>query len=373
VRRKTEGVKAKGDLSRIADQLPARFLEGGNYAFSGPLSGAALRQILPAATAEPGVERFFEEAGFSGLTVQSVGIEEATDEPKMHVYVAKGSRKAEKGLSELEPQVPIQINRVGRVIVRPEAASGAAARGHVFQRRGRVACGSSCAPAGESYPGTLGALVRKGSARNLYALSNNHVLAACNHIPVGMPILSPSGIDARPGIRAPGEVCRHAEICELRSGVPALVSPGREDVALAEVPDPGLVSSWQGEGTGSYDTPSGVVSPRSGMRVRKIGRTTGLTLGTIEAHLRPPFPLPYKARFFAATVWFQDVWTVRAEPRSAFALPGDSGSLVVTEGGDRAIGLVFAASPQGDYGFVIPMIHIVTLFGGLSLVSAHGT
>lgn len=356
----------------LAQQLAARFLEEGNYVFAGRLSAQAVSQVIPAATDATAVADYFEEPGFAGLAVQSLGYEEGADEPKVHVYVTRGSRKAVKAIAGIQGDVEIEINRIGKVIVRPEAASGAVHRGNVFIRNNRVGCGSSCAPAVESYAGTLGALVRKKTGKGLYVLSNNHVLAAGNHVPVGMPILSPSTIDAHPGTRAPGEVCRHSEICELRSGVPTLVPTSRADVALAEVIDPKVVTSWQGEGANGYDTPAGVAPPLAGMRVKKFGRTTGYTTGTVEALLSPPFPIPYRCRFFTATVWFQDVWTVRADPGGPFALPGDSGSLVVAEQGDAAIGLVFAASPQGDYGIIIPTAHIVNLFGGLKLVSGHG-
>lgn len=198
------------------------------------------------------------------------------------------------------------------------------------------------------------------------------VLAACNHVPVGMPILSPSSLDARPAVRAPGEIARHEEICELRSGEPTLVVPCREDVAIARVTNSGNVTSWQGDDDNGYDTPQKVVSPTAGMAVKKFGRTTGFTEGILEASINTPTAIPYKARYFAATVWVQDVWTVRAARGTAFALPGDSGSLVVAEDGSAAIGLVFAASPGGEYGWIVPFVHLATLFGGLTLVQGHG-
>lgn len=216
----------------------------------------------------------------------------------------------------------------------------------------------------------MGALVRKNGQSGMYVLSNNHVLAACNHVPVGMPILAPSTIDGRQGM-APREVCQHAEICELRSGVPTLVEPVREDAALARVANPDVVSSWQGGEDDGYDTPTSVVSPASGMRVKKAGRSTGLTTGTVEALLNP-FPLPYQARYFKATVWFQDVWTVRGDAGESFAIPGDSGSLVVTEDGTAAVGLIFAVGPKSEYGIMVPMPHISGLFGGITLVGNHG-
>jgi hypothetical protein len=120
--------------------------------------------------------------------------------PRVHVYVTKGSRKAEREVQAPGGAVKVEIDRVGRVVVRPEMASGVSNRGNVFTHKNRLACGSSCAPSSERYAGTLGALVRKRSGAAMYVLSNNHVLAACNHVPVGMPIVSPASMDAWLGL-----------------------------------------------------------------------------------------------------------------------------------------------------------------------------
>lgn len=355
----------------VAQQLAARFLEHGNYALATPMNLKSLHSIMPAATANPVFGDFFDEGGFAGLAVQSVGYEEGAREPKVHIYVTKGSAKAFKSLPKEQDGVEIQVNKMGKLVVRPEQASSATNQGNVFERKNRIACGSSCAPSGENYSGTFGALVKKKAEKSpLFMLSNNHVLAACNHVAVGMPIMAPSSLDARPGARAPGEIARHEEICELRSGEPSLVQPCREDVAIARVTHAAAVSSWQGDDQNGYDTPAKVAAPLAGTRVKKFGRTSGFTAGTVESLVNAPTPIPYKSRFFAATVWVRDVWTVRADPGMAFALPGDSGSLVVTEDGSTAVGLVFAAS--AGYGWMIPLTHLVTLFGGLTLVHNHG-
>jgi hypothetical protein len=355
------------DAGEVARRLGRLFLERGQYAFaSGAITG---HEATPAATREAFVPSI-EEQGFAGLAVQSVGYELGAPEPKVHIYVTKGSKRMERELTQADGNIKVEVKRIGRVLVRPEMASAASLGGNVYLRGTRVACGSSCAPAAEMYAGTLGALVRKGKGKKVYILSNNHVLGACNHVPVGMPIMTPSNIDARPQAPAPSAVGRHSEIEELRSGDPFLVQPLHHDVALA-LADDDRVSSWQGDPVDGYDTPSTIAPLRSGLRVKKFGRTTGLTLGTVEAFVNSPTPLPYRTKFFTATVYFENVWTVRADGE-AFALPGDSGSLVVTDDAQAAVGLVFAASPNGEYGFVIPMDHVKTLLGGIQLVSKYG-
>lgn len=168
--------------------------------------------------------------------------------------------------------------------------------------------------------------------------------------------MSPSNMDARPGVLPPLQICQHSRIVELRSGTPALVPLVRADAAIASVPDDSVVTSWQGDATNGYDTPVRTVQPTSGLRVRKFGRTTVLSIGVVEALIPTPMPLPYKLKYFSAKVWFTDIWTVRvADDDEHFALPGDSGSLVVTEDGESAVGLLFAASARGDYGFIAPI------------------
>ena len=328
------------DARALAILLGSEFLKNGNFeAVGAPSDAGSMGQIFPA-TSE-GTSSYSEGYGFSGLSVQSVGYADGGQE-SVFVDVTRGDKRSLEKLSNTVDGIPIRVVNLGNPIVRPEASATSVTRGNVYRRNGRIACGSSCAPAGENYSGTFGALVE--SHGRLMALSNNHVFAACNHIEVGQPVLSPSAIDASPNLIAPREICRHHEIIELRTGTPSLVPLVQADAAIAVVPDKDVVSSWQGDDRNGYDTPSLAIVPKSGLRVKKFGRTTGLTLGSIEAVIPVPMALQYKTRYFSSTVWFTDIWTVRAdEDAGTFALPGDSGSLVVTEDGNNAVGLLFAA------------------------------
>jgi hypothetical protein len=53
------------------------------------------------------------------------------------------------------------------------------------------------------------------------------------------------------------------------------------------------------------------------MRVKKTGRTTGLTTGTVEARIGTLMNLPYKTKHFSATVWFRNVWSIRGDDRAS--------------------------------------------------------
>lgn len=353
----------------LAKSLAARFLENGNYeALGTPLSHAAATQYAQAANLS-GLEEYFEDDGFSGLAVHSVGYTAGADEEKVVIYVTRGSKRALAGIAEAIDGIPLEAKMMGRLRAGPAPAMSAGGMSQFYEKNGRIACGSSCAPSVEKYAGTFGALLRDG--QRFLVLSNNHVLAACNHTPVGMPILAPATMDARPGRRAPTEICLHRNMVELRSGDPMLVPTMTLDAAIGEVVDPALVSSWQGDDRDGFDTPAASVSPASGLRVKKFGRTTGFTTGTVEAFVPTPWLLPYKAGKFTSAVWFTDTWTVRGDGTDPFALPGDSGSLIVTEDGSAVVGLLFAVNSRGHYGIIMPINQVLAYFGGAGIVSGH--
>jgi hypothetical protein len=364
----------------VASQLAYEFLRDGKFtAAQGPVE---VRDLAVSGAAAASIEGFdvlgFTGAptdgaseGFGGIAVQSVGYEEGAKSPRVHVYLTRGSQRLIRSLPAEVRGIPIRAHRMGAVNVRPDAAQTSTNQGHLFERDNRIACGSSCGPTSENCTGTLGALIRKNRSSQIYLLSNNHVFAGCNHVPMGQPILSPSTADGRPTIRAPGEIGRHELIHELRSGNPNFVNPCEADLALARATNDAILSSWQGDDVNGYDTPGNMSSPSTSVRVKKFGRTTGLTFGEIEAKVVAPMPVDYLAKHFRGVIWFSNVWTVRGVS-GVFALAGDSGSLVVTEDSSKAVGVVFAANRSGEYGWIIPMPSVAASFGGVRLVSGHG-
>jgi hypothetical protein len=357
----------------VAAALAYEFLKNGNYsASSGPVELPVGVSAAAAGVEDEMRAEFCNTPEFGGLAVQSVGFENGVEDPKIHIYLTRASARLAKSLPEKIEGVPLRAHRMGLVSVRPEAAASATNRGNFYERNGRVCCGSSCAPTSENCTGTLGALVAFEGSREIYLLSNNHVFAGCNHVPKNQPILAPSSNDGRPDISAPREIGRHDRIHELRSGSPMFVDPCDTDLALARATNPDILCSWQGAIDHGYDTPDRTVDPASLMRVKKYGRTTGLSRGQIEAKITTPTPITYNSKHFKGVVWFKDIWTVRAAAGSPFALPGDSGSLVVTEDGSAAVGLLFAANPTGEYGWIIPISAVLATFGGLRLLHGHG-
>lgn len=357
------------NAENLAKSLGKKFLEMGSYTLQGGRFGA---EVSGASASSLNIKNEYAEfdLGLAGLAVQSVGYTKGAEEESVVVYVTKGSQKALKAISRPMQGIDVVVKNVGKLKASPAPASSVMGNSYFFERNGRVACGSSCAPSGEKYSGTVGAFAK--IEEDYFALSNNHVFAACNHTPVGMPILAPSASDGQPKRPAPSELCIYEGMAELRSGVPGPVPPLTMDAAFARVRNPHNISSWQGDLTTGFDTPALVLSPSAGLRVKKFGRTTGLTLGTIEAFMPTPWVLPYVSSKFKADAWFENTWTIRGDDGEPFALPGDSGSLVVSEDGSAALGLIFAVNTAGGYAIFCELAPILSAFGNMELLTNHG-
>lgn len=188
--------------------------------------------------------------------------------------------------------------------------------------------------------GTLGALVT-GSDGKAYILSNNHVLARTNAASEGDPIIQPGLIDESPA-------CAQDDsdtVASLTSWVPISFKRGTSnfvDAAIAEVA-PGV--SVDGR---IVDIPSVGLAERGTLNatVKKSGRTTGLTTGTIAA-VNVSISVKYGSTCGGGrgTGAFRD--QIRITPAS-FSAGGDSGSLIVTTGG-KPVGLLFAGSSTSTF------------------------
>jgi len=280
------------------------------------------------------------------------------------------STSAQKALPEIIEGVKVEY--VGHAAVEPnppalpQSAIDAAVRCYVNDNR--LACGSSVTAASVWGAGTLGALVRLGDGK-VCGLTNNHVTGGCNHTRVGMHILCPSPFDADPDQPAPLAIGRHLSFVTLASGDPRQVQLQELDAALFEVMDNDLLTSMQGT---YYDTPDDVADPIGDMLVKKVGRTTGLTSGVILGRFSTPLGIPYESDRFRSMVYFQNAWVIRSLDGGPFSAGGDSGSLVVTQNGDKAVGLIFAGTTNGSVSYMIPIRSVLDHLGA-SLIRGHNT
>ena len=181
--------------------------------------------------------------------------------------------------------------------------------------------------------GTFGAVV-KDKNNQLYILSNCHVLANSGICKIGDKILYPGVVDT--GV-LPGDVRAklHKFIPLDKSGNfvnivdCAIAKPSAEHL-------PDLMAEIKGLGL-----PKGIISAKRGMKITKVGRTTGKTAGEIkDVNFRVVLPYPQKGM---KTVGFKDqVFCTR------YSEQGDSGALVVDRKSGKAVGLHFAGADGGS-------------------------
>lgn len=211
--------------------------------------------------------------------------------------------------------------------------------------------------------GTLGVVATDLLTRKRVILSNNHVLANKNDAMIGDAILQQGYYDGgRVSTNTIGHLLRYKEIdfgeepsdCPIAEGVAkvlntgarvirskhrlntikanpqavnyidaAIVDPVFDDEVLDEILDIGVIS--------------GTIDAYLGMAIRKSGRTTGYTHGTVllvNATVNVSYGPNKIARFEDQIVG------------GAMSAGGDSGSLGVVEDSNRAFGLLYAGSSQ---------------------------
>lgn len=175
--------------------------------------------------------------------------------------------------------------------------------------------------------GTQGAVVWSNETGETLILSNNHVLAASSTNESGAPLNEVPIL--QPGVFDGGNVEKDT-IGTLYRFVP--LHPGsfnHFDAALAKPLNPADVTAEILE----IGTISGIADPELRMRVRKSGRSSGLTSGRVVL-IDADIEVDYGA--FLLTFTGQVI-------SSIFSRGGDSGSLIV--GPDNtAVGLLFAGS-----------------------------
>lgn len=211
--------------------------------------------------------------------------------------------------------------------------------------------------------GTLGCVVRDRATGERLILSNNHVLANSNDAAPGDAILQPGTADG--GTLASdriGTLLRFCPIdfsvapptCGIAQGVASAANavarllgsshilqavsanPQAVNLVDAAVARPDLDSDVLDQIL-EIGIPSGTLAATLGMQVRKSGRTTELTTGTINV-LDATLSVSYGP---GRTATFEN--QIVAGPMSQ---GGDSGSLVLAAGSLQAVGLLFAGSEQ---------------------------
>lgn len=182
--------------------------------------------------------------------------------------------------------------------------------------------------------GTFGAVV-KDKNNKLYILSNCHVLADSGKGKIGDKILYPGAFDT--GV-SPADAK-----ATLHKFIPFKISKeftNVVDCALA-APLNEFLPSLKSE-IKSWGLPKGVIKPKRGMKVVKVGRTTGKTTSVItDVNFRTM--MDYKKKGLKDIRFKDQIW---CEKR--YTMPGDSGSLIIDKASGKAVGLHFAGAEGGS-------------------------
>jgi hypothetical protein len=306
------------------------------------------------AVRERHVARILEHRDVVGV---GTGLDEA-GEPAIRVFTA---RPGVRDLPTSLEGVPLRVEASGRFY---------ALRGPTCEASGNGSCASTerwplPVPIGVStgHPaitaGTIGARVTDGT--DVFALSNNHVLADVNQATLGDPALQPGSFDGgsvalgdaigtladfEPIVFCTGVIIPVCSQTNPFDAAIALTSPGELGVATPG----GEFGSLPG-----YGVPSALLHPAYGdptvtgdedlsqlvqLAVQKYGRTTALTTGTIEA-VQVTMDVCYDETC-SQIARFVDQITIAG---GTFSAGGDSGSLVVAhEPLHRPVALLFAGS-----------------------------
>lgn len=212
--------------------------------------------------------------------------------------------------------------------------------------------------------GTLGVCVTLNDG-NTYILSNNHVIANSNQAPIGSGIVQPSLIDG--GNAANDTVADLSDFVPLDFGTTTITIfgytfniPNRNyvDAAIAEVRndynDGNREIHWIGyphplrRGKWNFFERLSLL----GRRVCKMGRTSEFTTGIITSVSYDNWIGPYNGQ----NAYFKDQIRIKGED-GPFAIPGDSGALVVDFETREPIGLLF--SRGGDFGNANPIHEVL--------------
>jgi len=188
--------------------------------------------------------------------------------------------------------------------------------------------------------GTLGAFVRISGSSEIHALSNNHVLAACDQGSPGDPILQPGPIDHTCGQLS------HDQVGVLSEVIPLIPRPiaNEIDAATCALSEDVLDRLDVGFPPGL----TGPADPEENLPVKKIGRTTGETEGTILAFELQNLWVDYGPPL--GSLVFKDQMSIIGGKGKSFSEGGDSGSLIFSTDPPEAIGLLFAGSETGPNG-----------------------
>jgi hypothetical protein len=303
-------------------------------------------QIVTEAQLRPviAVQRSHEARFFAMPGVVAVGSGLTEDgRPAIHVYVHKNVPSASAAA------IPRQVDNVPTIVLETDEiqAFDHPSGNHPSDAFIRpVPMGVSTGNVNGTFTGTLGVRVfRIGMSDSVGYITNNHVAAAADPSlcpaqlnPTQMPAF---GVEqCQPGLLDASDTCLDPPIGELVQALPIIMGGQFENTV-----DAAFVSSSRTlveKTILAIGNPSPTVqAPAVNLKVRKSGRTTGLTMGTIQT-----INATVNVRYGACGV-AKFIGQIIITPGS-FSAAGDSGALILggTDGAGRGkpVGLLIAGS-----------------------------
>lgn len=206
--------------------------------------------------------------------------------------------------------------------------------------------------------GTLGALVQAGDMK--FILSNNHVLARTNLASVGDPVNQPGQIDQNCGQQ--GHVANLTDFVTIRFKKGRSAPINKIDAAIALVVDGTVDPNGAIIDIGRLS--SETAAAQLGQAVKKSGRTTGLTSGTVtDIGVTVDVAYSKSCGGGGTQVARFNNQIIITSSDGPFSAGGDSGSLIVEDQAvqPRAVGLLFAGS--SSYTIANPIDAVLNAFG----------
>ncbi|MGH9824458.1 MAG: hypothetical protein ACREDR_14545, partial [Blastocatellia bacterium] len=261
--------------------------------------------------------------GIAGQPIENAGVGPHSDQsvlppvPQVHILVfvePVPDCELQPLWDEIRSQAqgqPFVLLRTGR-FVGLQAATGTSISPYAPSR-------SNVPPAAA---GTLGAVVTAGGKE--YILSCNHVLAYNGRVPFGTPVVAPGTLDDPYGRGVVGRLSQFVELLPAAwpfNGTP--VNP--VDCALAEMRSSSAVGARS-----AIQIANPVITPTN---VKKQGRTSGTTQAVVSiwSLTLMPIDLSFGAYCFSGLMGTIGSLEQGVQSRRPFAVPGDSGALVLTD------------------------------------------
>ncbi|MEW6052075.1 MAG: hypothetical protein AB1644_13565 [Candidatus Zixiibacteriota bacterium] len=307
----------------------ALFWTGCNRDINAPADNLALTSYLPGDPAEiakvMGIQNRHTDAllAIDGVVGTGTSVDE-NGKPVIKVFTS-GPIEASAG------KVASSIEGVSVVI----EETGAFTAHELTGRYRPVPIGVSVGNNLECAAGTIGCQVYIGGQK--YILSNNHVLARENNAAIGEDIVQPGRYDNSP-------LCANYvttdKVADLSDFEP-LKFDGTNNYIDAAVALYSTTDVTCGTLASYYGYPgSTIVAPAVGLTVKKVGRTTELTTGTIAS-----INVTVNVGYTTGTAKFVGQFMTTRK----FDKAGDSGSLVVTnDTNNNPVGLLFAGTKTGQ-------------------------